>query len=350
MILFRSSLSTSDVVAFTRNLSVTMRSGIPLVRALELFEEKGWRPRARVIRYIREMIEGGKTLSDAMETSPYRFPDISINLVRAGELEGQLESNMAYVSEYMRQSEDLKRKIQRAMVYPGFILFTAVGLILAIGTFVLPQILPLFDALQVELPMATRILITISNFFEEHGAVFSIASLSVLGGLWVLTRVPAIRPFWDRLLLTIPLVRKIQVYSGMAQMGRTMGLLIKSGVPIREAISVTSTTVTNSAYVKSLRASIPVIENGQAMSRGLERNAYLYPKMSLALLRIGEETGTLGDNLQYMADFYEAELDYVVKDFITILEPLLLLIIGVVVGSVVYSIIMPIYQITGTIG
>lgn len=133
--LFRGPLNTQDVIAFTRNLSATLHSGVPLIESLQLFEEKGWRPRQQVIRHVRSIVEAGQSLSDAMATSPYSFPEIAVNLVRAGESEGKLEENLEYVSNYLRNSDDLKRKLQRAMAYPGFVMFTLIGLILAIGIF-----------------------------------------------------------------------------------------------------------------------------------------------------------------------------------------------------------------------
>lgn len=203
--------------------------------------------------------------------------------------------------------------------------------------------------MNIELQLSTRVLLRMGMFFQDYGVTFAIGVVVAIIAFLAFIRVKIFRPVWHRCLLCVPYISSIQKRSAISQMGRTMGLLLHSGVPIRDAIEATASVFSNRVYSKVFIEAKPLIETGVPLSDAMEQHPKLFPKMAVALVRIGEETGSLSESMEYLSGMYDEKVDYSIKDFTTVLEPLLLMFIGGIVGLVVYSIVVPVYQITSTI-
>lgn len=349
IVLFRR-LPLNEVIVFLRNLAVILKAGIPLPKALTLLEQAAPKRSRAVVRYLRTTVESGRSLAEAMRSSPRTFPDLALHLITTGEASGTLEVNLIEVVKHLRKAQDLKRKIQSASLYPTFVLIAVTGLILAVGTFVLPKLIPLFESLDVTLPWTTRVLFVLARFFETHGVTFSLAVLGMIVAIFFVTRVEGVKPYAHRVLLGIPLLGKVLQKATVAQVSATLGTLLRSGVPLPSAIDATAAATGNRVYRGALARTRPLVESGRPLAEGLRSSGKLFPLMAVMLIEIGEQTGTLEETLEELAMHYESEVDYAVRDMTTALEPLLLIIIGIIVGFTVIAIITPIYEVTGRVG
>lgn len=343
-------LPIPEVIVFLRNISVILKAGIPLPKALTLIEEDAPRHLKSLWQYLRRTTESGRSFADALETAPRTFPTIAINLVRTGELSGTLQTNLEEIVKHLRKAQDLKRKIQSASLYPTFVLVAVLGLIMAIGTLVLPRLIPVFESLGVTLPWTTRLLLAIARFFDAHGLVFT---GGLLGGTFLsflVTRLARVKPLAHTILLHIPFVGKVLRRAAIAQITSTLATLLRSGIPLPQAIKAVAETTNNRVYRRILYEALPLVESGHLFSEGLRRGGKYFPPMATMLIEIGEQTGSLEETLDELAMYYESEVDYAVRDMMTALEPILLIIIGVIVGFTVIAIITPIYEVTSTVG
>ncbi len=344
-----SRVGVSESMLLARNLAITLSAGVSLGRALTLFEEETPKRQRKLITHLRTCVNQGHSLADAMESSPRSFLPIVIHLVRTGEQSGTLEQNLRDVVTHLRRMQDLQRKIRSAMLYPVFVLVAVLGLGLSIGVFVLPKLIPLFGTLDVELPLMTLVLLAVARFFAAYGILFSVGMIVMTTGLSLLVRLQAVKPYWHRVLLTIPYVTHVIKYAMLAQLSRVFATLLNSGIPIKLALSATADATENRVYRGALRSALPVIGTGRHLAEALRAHRSLFPGVAVTLIEIGEETGTLSQTLNELADHYENEVDYALKNLTTALEPILLIGVGIVVGSIVLAIITPIYQITGSI-
>lgn len=344
-----STIGLAEVITLMRNLAMTLKAGVPVAKALSLFEQDATGQRRAVIRHLKETVEGGRTFAAGMESSPRAFPSIAIHLVKVGELSGTLVENIEALVRHLRRTLDLRRKIRSAMMYPTFVFVACAGLGLSVGTLVLPQLLPLFESLDMELPLSTRILIVFARFFQAYGVNFSVGVIAILIGLFALTRLEKVKPFLHHLYLWIPFIRMVQREAAIAQFASTLATLLKSGIVVREAIPAAGEAVENRIFRRAILAALPAVEGGRTLSEGLQISGKLFPDMTLSLIAIGEETGELASTLEYLAEYYQSEVDYAIKDLTTALEPALLIGIGLLVGFTVMSIITPLYEVTGSI-
>jgi len=294
-------------------------------------------------------METGHPLATAMQSSPRAFPPLVVNLVRTGELGGTLRQSLEEAVRHLHEVQELKRKIRSAMMYPTFVLVAVLGLGLSVGTLVLPELIPLFESLDVELPWTTRALLHVASFFEAYGMAVTAGVFFVIAALLVLARLEIVKPALHSLFLTTPYIRTIQQRAAISQIAGTMGTLLRSGIPIQEAIAATAEATGNRVFRRALERTIPAIRTGHTFARALRQWGYLFPEMTVTLIDIGEETGTLAETLTYLKEYYEGEVEYAVKNLTVALEPILLIGIGLLVGATVLSIITPIYDVTGSI-
>lgn len=344
-----STVSVADSMLLMRNLAITLRSGLPISHALKLFEEEAVGRRRALLTHLRARIDQGQTLAEAMDSAPQSFLPIVIHLVHTGEQSGTLEKSLTEIVGHLHRMQDLQRKIRSAMLYPVFVLVAVIGLGLSIGVFVLPKLIPLFETLDVELPWTTQVLLRCAVFFQAYGIPFSITVIGATMGLFFTVRVNAVKPVWHRLLLGIPYVSPVIRCAMLAELSRVLATLLSSGIPIHDALPATADATENRVYRSALLCAIPTIQTGHRLSEALRRDRWLFPSVATTLIDIGEETGTLAETLRELADHYESEVDYALKNLTTALEPVLLIGVGIIVGAVVLAIITPIYEVTGSI-
>lgn len=344
-----SGFNLTQKALFAKNMAVMIKSGLTISEALEITADSLSGKFKKVIERIQTSVQAGNTFSDSLAEYPKVFPPLFISSVRAGESSGSLEENLEHAAEQMRKEKELSAKIRGAMMYPIIVLIAAFGLGLAISFFVLPQITPLFQGLNVKLPFTTRALISFSNFVKTNGIELFAAIVGVVIVFLYVVRQSFSHPVTHWLLIKLPIVKPLVRNANIARFCRTLGTLLKSGLTLSEATAVTQTSLDNYYFKRALLNINSHLGSGTPLSVHLKEYESLFPKLVTRMIHVGEETGRLEESLYYLAGFYEEEVDNDAKTMATAIEPVLLIGIGLVVGFLAMSIIAPIYSITGNV-
>ncbi len=345
---FGGGVSPKELAVFTRQFSVMIDAGLPLVQCLEILagqqENKTFQ---KVLTGVRASVEGGATLSASMKQYPKVFDLLYSNMVEAGETGGILDTILQRLSTYIEKNVKLKRAVKSALVYPIGVLTVAGGVITLLLWKVVPIFATLFVGLGVDLPLATRIVIALSNFVGSiFGLLIVVAIIGGAVGLKVWHGTPRGRYAIDATLLRLPLVGLLLRKIAVARFTRTLGTLISSGVPILEGLDITARTAGNAVVEKALLAVRKSLEAGRTLTEPLKETD-VFPGMVTQMIGVGEQTGAMDAMLQKIADFYEDEVDAAVKDLLTALEPIMIVFLGVVVGGVVISMYLPLFSLIG---
>ncbi len=345
---FGAGVNAKELAIFTRQFSVMIDAGLPLVQCLEILagqqENKTFQ---KVLTGVRASVEGGTTLSAAMRQYEKVFDQLYVNLVEAGEAGGILDTILQRLSSYIEKNVKLKRQVKSALVYPVAVITVAVAVIVLLLWKVVPIFATLFTGLQVDLPLPTRIVIGMSNFI---GGIFGLLILVVLVGIAVGMKVwygtPGGRMAIDRGLLGLPVVGILLRKIAVARFTRTLGTLISSGVPILEGLDITGRTAGNAVIEKALQQVRKALEAGRTLAEPLKETD-VFPGMVTQMIGVGEQTGAMDAMLQKIADFYEDEVDAAVKDLLAAMEPMMIVFLGVVVGGIVISMYLPLFSLIG---
>ena len=345
---FGGGVDSKELAIFTRQFSVMIDAGLPLVQCLEILagqqENKVFQ---KVLTGTRAAVEGGSTLSASMRQYEKVFDPLYVNLVEAGEAGGILDTILQRLSTYIEKNVKLKRAVKSALVYPIAVLTVAAGVIILLLWKVVPIFSTLFLGLGVALPLPTRIVIGLSNFIGSvFGLLILAAFVGVIIGLKVWYGTPAGRMAIDRTTLKLPLVGILLRKIAVARFTRTLGTLISSGVPILEGLEITARTAGNALIEKSLMDVRKGLEAGRNLSDPL-KETNVFPGMVTQMIGVGEQTGAMDAMLQKIADFYEDEVDAAVKDLLAALEPAMIVFLGVVVGGIVISMYLPLFSLIG---
>ena len=341
-------VKAKDLAVFTRQFSVMIDAGLPLVQCLEILagqqENKTFQ---QVLTATRASVEGGATLSTAMGQHEKVFDPLYVNLVEAGETGGILDTILQRLALYIEKNVKLSRAVKSALVYPVAVITVAVGVITLLLWKVVPIFATLFVGLGVDLPLPTRIVIGLSNFV---GSIFGFLILVTFIGVGIAIKVwygtPKGRMFLDGVLLKLPLVGILLRKIAVARFTRTLGTLITSGVPILESLDITARTAGNAVIEKALMHVRQGLEQGKTLAGPLKETE-VFPGMVTQMIGVGEQTGAMDAMLQKIADFYEDEVDAAVKDLLAALEPAMIVFLGVVVGGIVISMYMPLFTLIG---
>jgi type IV pilus assembly protein PilC len=344
-----SGVSDLDILTFTKHLSVSLKSGLTLSEGIDIVldQAKGkWR---KMLLDISDMVKAGSPLYKALDVYSKYFTSIYVSTVKSGELSGTLARNLERLSKQLYKSRKLKKKIKSAMIYPMFIFVAVVGLGFSVAIFVLPKILPLFKMLGTEIPLTTRWLIAIAELFESHALaiIFGFIGLCIFL-TWFLTR-NFVKPVTHRIILRIPVFGKLSKNIIIERFTRNLGTLLNSGVPIASSLKISREAMDNREYNGALAAVVLEVESGGDLKTALSAYPFLFPSLVSKMIGVGEKTGNLSETLKYVADYYEDEIGETVRNLSTMLEPILLITIGILVGLVAMSILGPIYQITGSL-
>ncbi len=337
----------SQIPNFFENLALMVKSGIPLNEALEVLaaetRSSGFK---KILQRIKAQIEEGTSFSDAMEKYRYVFGDLSVNIVKAGEVNGTLEDNIRYVASLLQRQQELKQKIQTALIYPEIVLVLAVVIGGGISIFILPRLVPLFTSLNVKLPLLTRILLTVSSFLQKNGIYVAIGAIALIIIYILLSRVKPIKLFLHTVALRMPLIGKILRDYQLALFSQVFGALFRSGLTIQDSLEATGDAVTNFRYKRVLMNARKRLSAGVPLSVILDKDPRFFPQQTIALLSVGEKSGKLDESFDYLAVFYDREVETAARRLPTIMEPMLLFIIALIVLFIALAIIMPIYEIT----
>lgn len=342
-------VSLVQKAVLARNLAIMLKSGLTIIEALEIAADSAQGRLRKINKGILETIRSGYTFASALERYPKVFSKLFTNAVYAGEKSGTLDESLERVAGQLEKEREMFSKIKGAMIYPMIILAASFILGLAMTFWILPKITPLFKGLNVELPISTQLLMKFSSFIQLHGFVFFIFLVTFSFVLIWLLRQKFSRPFTHFIILKFPVVSRISKNANIARFSRSLGVLLKSGLNIYEALGIATEMTNNHYYKKVLFKASESTGKGAKLSGELALYKNLFPVMATKMIRVGEESGKLEDTLVYLADFYEKEVDESLKSLSTYIEPALLIFIGVVVGFIALSIITPIYSITSGI-
>jgi type IV pilus assembly protein PilC len=345
-------LKAQEKINFARHLAMVVRAGLPLLEGLRMLrKQKFSKTLTKVIDVVVEDINAGKFLADSLGRFPQLFGDFFTNIVRVGETSGTLADNLSYLAEEIKKSKELQSKVRSALIYPIVLLVATIAVVSFLTFFVFPKILPVLSGFNVELPLTTRILIGFLEFTRAYGlyAVLGTAGLAVAARL-VFSRVRVLRKGLHRLLLALPVLGHLMVNVNVANFSRVLGLLLKSGVHIVEGITITSSTFTNLVYRDIILGAADAIRRGETLGTYLEKHPKQFPPLMSGIVTIGEGTGNLEDNLIYLSGHYTEETEEALKTLTSLLEPILLIGMGLLVGFVALSIILPIYSLSQGIG
>lgn len=303
----------------------------------------------KVLLTILSDIQNGQSFTKALEKHPKAFDHFYVSLIEVGEESGNLESNLEFLAKQLAKDYALQKKIQGAMIYPVIVLATAVVIGSAISIFVLPKLVNLFQSLDVKLPLTTKILLFIANLMKNHGLLILAAFVLFFLFLRLLAGLPAIRPRWHKLLLLLPIYGPFLQNIQITTLCRNLGVMLKSGLPLTSALEIEHKACGNLVFTDYIKNIQKAVIKGKNMSAEILSNKYGFlPALVTKMVSVGEKTGKLDEVLLYLGDYYEDEVDNTAKNFSTILEPILLLGMGLVVAFVALAIITPIYQITGS--
>lgn len=335
-----------EKIIFTRNLATMLRAGVSLSRALGILEKQTKNFKLKqIISWLIDDINRGLSLSDGMKKSPKVFSPLFISMVKSGEESGGLPDSLSVIGTELDKSYTMGKKIKGAMIYPAIVL----GAIFVIGTlmliYVVPSLTLTFKDLGVDLPAPTRFVITLSDFLVNNTIVFLLSVIALFVGLFYLKRTRRGARGWNYLVLHLPIFGPIVKEVNSARTARTLSSLLSAGVPVRQALSITGDVVQNVYYKEVLDEAGVNLEKGLPLSQLFKSRIDLYPVMVGEMMEVGEETGKLSDMLEDMADFYEEEVDNTTKDMSVLVEPILMLVIGVAVGFFAVAMILPTYSI-----
>jgi len=334
-----------DLAVFTRQFSVMIDAGVPLVQCLEVLGGQQDKKKFQAaIQNVQKEVESGSNLSNAMKTHSNIFDNLYTNMVAAGEAGGILDTIFQRLSAYIEKAVKLRRAVQSALVYPAAVILIAAGVITLILWKVVPQFTILFESMNVDLPLPTRIVIGASKFVGSFGIFIGIG-LGILG--FVLTsyyRTPKGRFAVDRMLLRAPIIGPLLRKIAVARFTRTMATLIASGVPILDCLEITSSTAGNAVVEEAIMKVKRSIEEGRTIVEPLKESG-VFPPMVVQMVGVGEQAGALEQMLTKIADFYEEEVDAAVGDLMTAMEPAMIVVLGTVVGGIVISMYLPIFTL-----
>ncbi|MFZ3333496.1 MAG: type II secretion system F family protein [Candidatus Acidiferrales bacterium] len=345
---FGGGVDSKELAVFTRQFSVMIDAGLPLVQCLEILagqqENKIFQ---KVLTGVRASVEGGASLANSMKQYEKVFDALYYNMVDAGETGGILDTILQRLSSYIEKNVKLKRAVKSAMIYPIAVLGIAGGVIILLLWKVVPIFTQLFNGLGVDLPLPTRVVIAISSFIGSiYGFVILVAVVGTVVALKVWYGTPTGRMALDATILKIPLVGPLMRKISVARFTRTLGTLISSGVPILEGLDITARTSGNAVVEKAIIQTRKAVEAGRSLVDPLKETD-VFPGMVTQMIGVGEQTGAMDAMLQKIADFYEDEVDAAVKDLLTAMEPLMIVVLGVVVGGIVISMYLPLFSLIG---
>jgi type IV pilus assembly protein PilC len=338
-------VSPQDIAIFSRQLSTMLTAGIPLVQGFEIIGAGSDNPAVRrLILAIKADVEGGTELASALAKHPLHFDDLYVSLVSAGEQAGALEDLLEKIADYKEKTEAIKKKIKKALFYPAAVVAVAFIVTGILMIFVIPEFEDLFEGFGADLPAFTRMVIDISYFIRNRGwLIVAVIVGSVIAFLKAKKRYRGVQHFVDRVALKLPIIGVILDKSSVARFARTLATTFAAGVPLVEALESVAGACGNVVYEGAVLKMRDEVATGQRLQRAME-NTELFPNMVNQMIAVGEESGSLDDMASKVADFYEEEVDNAVDSMSSLLEPLIMSILGVLVGGLVIAMYLPIFK------
>ncbi len=343
------SIKMRDIVIFTRQFSTMINSGLPLVQALDILARQSENPALQnVTKQVVFDVESGNTVADALRKHPKAFSDLYVNMVAAGEAGGILDTILMRLATFMEKNDALVRKVKGAMIYPGVIMGVAASAIVVLLIFVIPTFQDMFASVGLALPLPTRIVIGMSEFLQ--GFWWAVIG-GIAGSVVMLQRYYATQNgqlVIDRILLQLPVLGDVLRKSSVSRFTRTLGTLVSSGVSILDGLEITAKTSGNRVIQDAIMASRASIAGGDTIASPLEKSK-VFPPMVISMIAVGEQTGGLDEMLSKIADFYDEEVDAAVSGLLALLEPMMIVFLGAVVGGMIVAMYLPIFDMINAV-
>lgn len=341
-------LSRKEKIFFIKRLSFLIKAGIPILESLVVIRKqtlkKGY---ILILDTVIEDVSNGQNLSNSLGKFKSTFGEFAINIIGFGEQSGILSENLEYVADELKKKQILQKKIISAFFYPAIVTIATIGIVAFLMIFLFPKILPIFKSLHYNLPISTRIVIAFSIFINNWGFMVLLFIIFVtIIFLIFLKKNLTVRFYFDKFILKIPIIGKVIKDYTLANFTRTIGLLLCSGIAVNEALPIATKTTHNLVYKKEFEELLNVINRGSKISTYLEKSRDLFPDILIQIISVGEYSGNLSNSLIYLSEMYEVEIDDFTKNLSNLIEPVLMIIMGVLVGFIAISIITPIYGIT----
>ena len=339
-------ITSGDISIFSRQLATMLAAGIPLVQSFEIIGNGHENPAMqKLILAIKADVEGGNSLADALAKHPLYFDDLFVNLVEAGEQAGALETLLDKIATYKEKTEAIKKKIKKALTYPAAVLVVAFIVTTILLIFVIPSFEDLFKGFGADLPTFTRMVIDLSAFVRTQGLILgALIGGGIAGFIYFQKRSRAFRQFLDKLLLKTPIIGPIMQKASIARYARTLSTMFAAGVPLVEAMESVAGATGNIVFEKAVLSMRDEVATGQRLQQAME-NTDLFPNMVIQMIAVGEESGSLDEMSAKVADFYEEEVDNAVDNLSSLLEPMIMAILGVLVGGLVVAMYLPIFKL-----
>jgi type IV pilus assembly protein PilC len=338
-----------QISRFTRQFATMIGAGLPMVQCLEILAQQSESAELRkVIGQVKESVQAGTTLAEALSKHKKIFDDLYVNMVDAGEIGGALDTILIRLAAYREKADALVRKVKGALIYPSVIFIVAIGVTAAMLTFIVPVFAKLFSGLGAELPGPTKFVLGLSHFLRSNFITGLIFLVLLAIGFKFYSRTDQGRLLIDKILLKLPLIGELLRKSAVSRFTRTLGTLISSGVSILEALDITAKTAGNKVIQNAIKKSVISIAEGETITQPLKETG-VFPPMVTQMISVGEKTGGLDDMLNKIADFYEEEVDAAVSAITSIIEPVVIIFMGVIVGGILISMYLPMFDIIGKI-
>ncbi|OGF78354.1 hypothetical protein A3A15_03560 [Candidatus Giovannonibacteria bacterium RIFCSPLOWO2_01_FULL_43_60] len=344
---FNARLSLQDQALFARRLSMLSKAGVPILESINIIRRQTKGATRKMFDHIAHDVASGQFLSKSLSKYSRVFGDFAVNIIKVGETSGTLSENLQYLAEEIDKGRELRGKVISALIYPIIILVSSLGISGFLTLYLFPKLMPVFLSLQVDLPVSTRFLIWLSTFLVKYGSWVLLALfLAFFAAAIGFASSKRFRFLLDSVILRMPIAGEVLRHYNLSNICRTLGLLLRGQVRVIEAISVASETSSSPLYKSELAGLREAITKGSNISTYLEKNPHLFPNMLTEMVAIGEKTGNLSETLSYLAQIYEQELAEKTKRLSSVIEPVMMIVMGVLVGFIAISIITPIYEVT----
>lgn len=343
-------ISLVEKMIFAQHLSVMTKAGLPLNQALRILAKQGKNPKFKnIIGQVEQGIRKGQSFSDCLAKYPKVFNDLYVNMIRVGETSGNLDEVLDVLAEQMKKDHELIKRVKGAMIYPSVIIVAMIGIGILMMIMVVPKLTEVFTELEIELPLSTQMVIGLSNFLQNHLIWGLIIFISFIVLIRISLKNKHVKKVLHKIYLLLPILGPLVQKVNSARFARTFSSLIESGVTIVNALQIVAGTLGNIHFKESLAMAAEQVQKGEELSKILIKYENIYPPMIIQMIRVGEETGKLDEILKTLANFYEQEIDNTTKNLSSIIEPVIMIVIGAAVGFFAVSMIQPMYSIMGGI-
>jgi len=344
------SISLKDKLMFTHNMSVMISSGLPISKAVRNISTQTKNKKFQeILLSIFDDIQAGTTFADGLARYPGVFGDLFVNMIRVGESSGNLEEILEILAIQLEKEHDLLSKIKGAMTYPAVIIVAMIGIAVLMLTYILPKMMGVFTDMKVDLPASTKFIVALSDLLRAHAVLVAVGFVAFIFAIKFLLTTERGKKLLGFILINIPVIKNMVIKVNCARFARIYSSLLRSGVPVVQALTIISNTLTNYYYKKAIVEGIEDVQKGVSLSAVIEKNSKVFPVLMAQMAQVGEETGKTETVLLKLAEFYEDEVSQISKNMSSIIEPVLMIFIGGAVGFFAISMLQPMYSLMDNI-